>query len=677
MCIDTSYGVNTVKMKRMGPHMKPVRQSFFYACLLVVLSFTTGQKTLFAATEIRVGIRSVAPPLCFLDNTGNKPRLRGMNIDIMEQAGKLMKARIVYIDIPNFQRRWEMLQDNKIDAIVLTGMSERQPSGIQYIPVGINLKRRIYVNQGCKTVVCYNDLFDRKVGIIAGESYSRFPKMGEMVLVTSELEGLQKLNQGELDAMIVPSEMIAEYLIQKNKLTHVVRVGMVLDLMPMYIAVKADHIQLYEKLSIAISILDERKIMQSIKEKWHGVAFPENYWSKYGQLILIVIGLAGLALCTVIVWNHQLKKQIRKVTLNLQISEGKSRALIESSPDMIFVLNPKGEIVNANKEARYQILGDSFDPQNASGLIDFAVQNDKPRLQTFISSIFTQGQAAAEFSFHNITQQIKELSVAASRIANDEPITEPVACFFARDVTDRNRIERELVQADRMAMIGQMAAGVAHEINNPLGIVRANLELIASRGWFAEEAVMFVDAIRRNTERAGKITKDLLAVTKPGNATMAAVNLRELVDLTLAMIRPQLKKISVKRQDIGSEPTVFADRNLLQQVLVNLFLNAQNAMNGSAMPILTVTCCSNPKESMARVKIMDNGPGIDKALLLKIFEPFFTHGKQEGFGLGLFISQRIIERHNGMIYAESEKGKGAQMIIELPLVTTPNHAEAS
>ncbi|XPS89422.1 two component system sensor histidine kinase [Desulfosarcina variabilis str. Montpellier] len=656
----------------MGTSMKTTGQSFFFACMIGLLLSLTASPASSLADTLRVGVRSVAPPLCFLDDTVDKPRLRGMNIDIMEQVRKLMKARIVYVDIVDLEHRWEMLEKKRIDAIVLSTIAGHHLSGVHYIPVGITLKRRIYVHQSCKTVVCNKDLRDKRVGILIGEGYSRYPKMGEAVAVTSELEGLQKLNRGELDAMIVPSEMIAEYHIQKKKLTHVRRVGMVLDLIPLYIAVRADDDQLYVGLSDAIKTLEERGVMQSIKEKWHGVAFPLDYWSQYGRLILIGIGLTGLALCAVLFWNHQLKRQIRKVTLNLQISESKSRALIESSPDMIFVINPQGDIVNANKEARYQILGDAIDPQESSKLIDFAVEGDKAKLQAFIASIFTQGQAATELSFHNTTRQIRELSIAASRIANDDLVTEPVACFFARDVTDRNRIERELVQADRMAMIGQMAAGVAHEINNPLGIVRANLELIASRGWFAEDANDFVDAIRRNTERAGKITKDLLAVTKPGNAVMTAVNLRELVELTLNMIRPQLKKVTIERQDIGDVPVVYGDRHLLQQVLVNLFLNAKDAMNGCDAPVLTVTCCSNPKEALARVKIMDNGPGIDKAMLLKIFDPFFTHAKKEGFGLGLFISQRIIERHNGMIYAESEKGKGAQMIIELPLTTTPN-----
>lgn len=620
-------------------------------------------------TVIHVGIRPVAPPLCFFDETSNGSKLRGMNIDIMEQAAKLLKADIIYIDTKNLQHRWEMLKNNEINVIAFTGMNESHRKDALYVPTGINVKRRIYVHKACKTVVCYKDLLDKKVGVLEGESHNAYPPMGELVPIASELEGLQKLNQGELDAMIAPSEMIAEYIIQKKKLINVLRVGMVLEEMPLYLAVNPTDSQLHARLSEVMAKLDQRGVMQSIKEKWHGVAFPGSSWSKYGKLILLGLGMAGLALCAVLLWNYQLKRKIRKVTLNLQISESNSRALIESSPDMIFVINYRGKIIKANKEARDHLLGENFDSLDSVQFSDFVVEKDKPKVKEFITKILKEGQTSAEFSFYDKTRRIKELSIAASSITGDHPETVPTACIFARDVTERNRIERELVQADRMAIIGQMAAGVAHEINNPLGIVRANLELIASRGWFAKEAEVFVDAIRRNTERAGIITKDLLAVARPGTSIKTAVNLRELVEMTLAMIKPQMKNITLERQDIGDDPLVYGDRNLLQQVLVNVFLNAQNAMNGCDEPFLKVTCCSNPKDGMARIKVLDNGPGIDKHLLMKIFEPFFTRGKKEGFGLGLFISQRIIERHNGMIFAESEKGKGAQIIIELPLMT--------
>ena len=616
-----------------------------------------------------MGVNPVMPPLCFFEEGSNGARLRGLSIDVLEQAEKLTKAKLTYMDVKGPDQRWKMMKNREIDAFISSDVSEKPLVDVRYISFGIELKRYLYVHHSCKTVVCCKDLADKKVGILTGKNFSHsLNNLGESVTIFCEVDGLTRLNRGELDAFIGPSDLVAGYLIQKHKLTEVLRVGIPLDTMDLYIAVNADKPLLYAKLSKAISDIQHRGVMREIEEKWHGVAFPVNYWSKYGRLFLLGVGIAGISLCLVLAWNHQLKRKIRKVTLNLRISESKSRSLIESSPDMILVILPDGDVIDANKGAIIQILGEKFGGGNSTKLTDYVLEEDKSKLEAFTDSIFSHGPALQEFRFHDKAGGLRELSIAASPIIKDHPETGPIACLYARDVTERNRIERELVQADRMAIMGQMAAGIAHEINNPLGIVKANLGLITSRSWFSQEAEPFVDAIRRNIERAAKTTKGLLAVTKPGNAVMVPINLQELVETTLAMVKPQLKDITVKRLNIGTPPVVYGDSNLLQQVLVNVFLNAQNAMHGRTDSVMTVTCCSDTNESIACIKVMDNGMGIEKRMLFKVFEPFFTYAKKEGFGLGLFISQRVIERHNGIIYAESELGKGTQIIIELPLM---------
>lgn len=627
---------------------------------------------------IRVGLRSGIPPFCFFDESGNGSGFRGISIDIMQFLGNMMNVEIRYIDSSTISNRWDMLENNEIDAIVFAGVTASKRPNVAYIPVDMNVRRCIFVHDRCKTVVSLEDLADKSVGVLIGESYtSDYPVMGWVLFASSELEGLTRLNRGEFDAFVAPSEMVAEYLIQKHKLVHVLKVGRVLHSMPLAVAIRAQDMELYEKFADATSGMERLGDLQSIKEKWYGVTYPEIFWDKYIHFFLIGVGLALLVLCLVLFWNQQLKKQIRKVTLNLKISEQKSRELIESSPDMIFVIDSDGYIVNANKEARTQILGVPDNLHIPIKLQDLAVENHHKDVKRFIESIFVHSNGAHEFSFYDTSHGVRELSITASSIASELPLPVPVACFFARDVTERNRIERDLVQADRMAIMGQMAAGVAHEINNPLGIVRANLELIASRGWFAKDAVTFVDSIRRNIERAGKITKDLLEVTKPRKTVMTEVNLRNLLDMTLKMVGPQLKRVRIVRRINGDAPLVFGDRNLLQQVLVNIFLNAQSAMASSRDPSIVVSCCSNQEQATASIKILDNGTGIQKEFLARVFDPFFTHGKKEGFGLGLFISKRIITRHDGIIFAESEFGKGTDVIIELPLMSNPGETRTT
>jgi signal transduction histidine kinase len=197
--------------------------------------------------------------------------------------------------------------------------------------------------------------------------------------------------------------------------------------------------------------------------------------------------------------------------------------------------------------------------------------------------------------------------------------------------------------------------------------VQANIELILARGWFTEEAREFLESIRRNILRAGRITQDLLAVAKPKNPEMAEVELYELVQMTISMLAVQLKGVEIDHQPPPRHTQVWGDSHLLQHVMVNVLLNAKAALNDRPLKKIRITYCMSSGESATCLRIEDNGKGIPREYLNEIFEPFFTYGKKEGFGLGLFTSRRIIERHNGIIFAESEVGKGTQVLIELPL----------
>ena len=128
-----------------------------------------------------------------------------------------------------------------------------------------------------------------------------------------------------------------------------------------------------------------------------------------------------------------------------------------------------------------------------------------------------------------------------------------------------------------------------------------------------------------------------------------------------------IKNITVKKKTRGDAALILGDQNLLQQVLVNLLLNAAVAVQKKTNPEISITCCVPKGSDMVRLRVEDKGVGIPKQHVNEVFEPFFTQGKKEGFGLGLFISKRIIENHNGIIYAESEVNVGTQFIIEIPV----------
>lgn len=615
---------------------------------------------------MRVGILSSIPPRCFLMNANGERGLRGMDIDLLNQIERVAKVRFEYVQCESVTQRRQWFEQKRIDVEALSDVPSGELPGARFIPVGFSSRMRLYVHESCKTVVCSRDLTDKRVAVVSGTRFE--PHVSEvkgknLVTVESPIHGLQLLNAGKVDVFLAESQLVADYVIQKENLEHVVRVGMVLGEFPLALTVHGDDPDLLSRLQRAMALLHKSGTIRLIEDKWYGVTYPPPVWKRwYIQALVFGILAAFLILFVVAFWNYQLKRRVRKITADLQSSDLRYRAFVESSPDMIFVTDGHGQIRHANLKAR-SLLSHA---RSVEDLTDVVVRTDRQRFSDYLTRVIDEGSCSEEFHFMGTQGQVLEVDVAAARIP-PERTQVPLVCCFARDVTEANRIKRELVNADRMSIIGQMAAGVAHEINNPIGIVRTNIELILSQGWFSESAREFLESSRRNTIRAGKIIKDLLAVAKPRNPEMANVDLRNLVQTTLAIIGAQLKHVDIQLVFPDACPTIWGDRNQIQQVLVNVFLNATDAMKGIEAPKMKITCCVPEGSDSMRLRVEDTGPGLDKDKLYQIFEPFFTHGKQDGFGLGLFISRLIMERHNGIIFAESDPGKGAQITIELPL----------
>jgi len=653
-------------------------KSYLSIAVLLLFAFTVEARAE-DREVLKVGVRTGAPPFCFLSKKDGKVGLRGINVDLITQIERLLRVKVRYSNCNSIEQRREWLARGRIDVIAIDLMGAANRSDIDYVPVDFSLTRRFFVHEKCKTVVCSRDLSGKKVVVLAGDNYRPFVQRVEesnLFVVRTSLEALLLLDRDLVDAFLAPSELVAQYLIQTEKLRHIVRVGMALEKIPLALGVRADDHKLFEELTTAVARLRRTGTLKLIKDKWYGIAYQPTSWRKYSKAIIIGISSILVVFLTIFAWSFQLKRKVLKVTKDLQTSERKYRSLIESSPDMIFVVEEDGRIEGANKRARVFMAAKALEKNEKCNLVDLVTAEEKAGLEGFLSTVFNRESGAGEFQLIDGRGQVRDIDIAATLIPG-ETSCGSLACCIARDVSDRNRIEKELVQADRLATIGKMAAGVAHEINNPLGIMRTNIELILARGWFSEEAKEFVDSIQRNTVRAGKITQDLLALGKPKTPEMGDVNLSQLVEMTLSLLGHQLKGIDIEFH-LAPEPVwVWGDRNLLQQVLVNVFLNARAALEDSRNRKIRISFCAPPGEDAACLRIGDNGKGIPRKNLNEVFESFFTDGKQEGFGLGLFISRRIIERHDGMIFAESEEGRGTHIIIELPTLEKMNGSETA
>lgn len=244
-----------------------------------------------------------------------------------------------------------------------------------------------------------------------------------------------------------------------------------------------------------------------------------------------------------------------------------------------------------------------------------------------------------------------------------------------RDVTDEKLIERRLIQQERISAIGEITAGIAHEVGTPLNIISANVEFLirANRDLQNNEEI---EAIREQTSNITQLVKQLLDFSRERSPEFAPVNINNLIEKTISLLNHQLQNSNVEIQTSLAAylPTVDGDASQIQQVLFNLIHNARQATetNGGEKTLKIVTDTAFlPTENFSRphivITVSDNGRGIPAAALPNVFNPFFTANKEGGTGLGLAISHRIVQRHLGLLTVENNPDSGVIVTVRLPL----------
>jgi signal transduction histidine kinase len=239
--------------------------------------------------------------------------------------------------------------------------------------------------------------------------------------------------------------------------------------------------------------------------------------------------------------------------------------------------------------------------------------------------------------------------------------------------------QTQLMQSEKLKSLGQLVAGVAHELNNPIGFVHANLQLLdefieklvhaEERG---EDASQYRDAIakllsrsREGTERVKKIVQDLRTFSRMDQADLQSASLTDEIDRTLTLMEPRFKGAIEVVREYEELPEVRCYPGQLNQVFLNLLMNACDVLEDGGR----ITIRTEPTGSGVRLEFHDSGPGISPEVQSRIFDPFYTTKEVgKGTGLGLSLSHGIIERHGGRIHIESSPGEGSTFVIELPLV---------
>lgn len=238
------------------------------------------------------------------------------------------------------------------------------------------------------------------------------------------------------------------------------------------------------------------------------------------------------------------------------------------------------------------------------------------------------------------------------------------AVVTLEDVSEVRALTDQLIRADRLAAMGELTAGVAHEVRNPLGIIRASVQLVEDPGADPARVQDATRVIKQEIDRLDKVIKALLDFGRPSAPTLRITNVEDVVNDVVLFTRQFAGQAQVEIETVFSaaDPTVMADADQLKQVLVNLVSNAVQAM-GDGGGTIEVRVWDD--DSFVFVSVADTGPGMAPEVLEKVFDPFYST-RDGGTGLGLTIVHRIIDQHGGRVEVESALGRGTMFTVALP-----------
>lgn len=372
-----------------------------------------------------------------------------------------------------------------------------------------------------------------------------------------------------------------------------------------------------------------------------------------------------------------LEERIATRTAALRRSENHLRSILESLGDCVLVCTESGRIRQKNAAADDLFGGRLAD----EALLTEALGEDLgARLERAAADAITWSspKALGDLSVSDATNTVRWLNVVVSPMSPD--VGERLAVFVLRDVTEHRHVEAQLRHSARMDSLGRLAGGIAHDFNNLLTAVLGNAQLAVRQATSAQQREHLARVVE-TTERASDLTQQLLSFARPQAPVRAVTDLNEVLGRFQNTIRRLLEEsIELVVQPASPQLPVELDETELNQVLMNLTLNARDSIEGTGMITVRSDYVRLPGEGhpndlhgdFACLRVKDSGSGIPETILDRIFEPFFsTKGPFDGSGLGLSICYGIVTQHGGRIQVENSPEGGSEFTIYLPISSEP------
>lgn len=595
-----------------------------------------------------------SPPLRFFD--AESEEYRGLAVDYLRALAIELETEIVFMP---------MVWDDALKALAAgeTDMCDMYPSkarsSIYLFSDPVYFQRGILVVPKSNAhVTNVNKLEGKKVALQRGDYVHEFlvnqgPTLN-FVFTRDYEESLELLSSGEVDA-IAGDEPVISYFLDIHGLNDVFEiVETPLYELPMVLSTHKDDKILQQILNKGIYALTQKNIITKIQQKWFGISTPivaDTQGQRIRLLFLAFTIGAGFVFAMVVLWNLELKKAVRQRTEEIEVSRNNLKTMIDGLHHMIVVVSEDWLILSTNRHFEERFKGTGHEGGGTE-----TMQSYIPGWGDWATKEWKDQLKPAERILFGRTYRITPYPVQY------DSNTKSTLLIVFEDVTDQRLHAAKLLQDNKMSAVGQLATGIAHEIRNPLGLIRNYAFLLKRTPKDPELLTQSIAVIEDSVDKASNIIDNLLNFSRLSNDTIVYFDVYEVVQSVLQLNERLMQRSHIRYSIIGESTYITWCEAALRHIIMNLVNNAIDAMEDHNLLTLWVKA----QNDGVTIHVIDTGTGMTEETLQRLYDPFFTTKKiGSGTGLGLYIVYSELEKHGGQMQVSTKVGSGTTFKLHL------------
>ncbi|WP_017754776.1 transporter substrate-binding domain-containing protein [Calidifontibacillus oryziterrae] len=603
--------------------------------------------------KLVVGYNSELPPFSYQDQTRQPV---GFTIDLMNEIAANHGIEIIYEPVKE-RELINKLERGEIDVILGVKYNSTLAEIVDFTESVFTLSDSLFVFENDNSIYSLTDLNKSVVALSVSSSMDTLDHIRDVKVnvAGSQPNALQMFLSGRSDAYI-GNPWTTEFLLgEQDQMDNIEERVAAIQSYELSFAVSKGQIGLTSLINLELAKLKADKTFQQIHNKWFQRYKADDSWLKKLAIFLaITVNIALLVIFIVFLLNQRLKKEVAKKTTALTRSFLFQEQVLNSVDTGIISFHKTGKIRLMNEEACNLLQGDFINRnmEDVTLLCEIwrRVQGD-PLQKKFVGE--------SKLEANNSTERMIHYEVVPLKNEDSRSVGWIVTLV---DITEQKLLQQKLMVQEKLKALGQLTAGIAHELRNPLTSMKLFIELLPTKvhdSRFREELIKHVPT---EINRLNHLVEDLLDYTRRKEPVTEWIPLKEFLESLLYSF-----KINVKSKNIAFKLLVdegiewHGDRQRIKQVFINLLMNAIEAVQHTEEKVITIA--TKIDEEYFYIKVTDTGEGISEEDQKNLFQPFFTT-KGSGVGLGLYTSYNIVLDHHGDIEVHSEKGVGSTFTIK-------------